>query len=178
MGPSVPVVTDVLIERWETGDLWLLRRANSAEMTRFLVAPETEEDLGKRHARYLRYWETGEARMFRIVADGESVGGIGWWSTQWRGEAVHETGWFVLPERQGRGIASASVALVTADARAHGTHPLLAAFPSVENVASNKVCARAGFELRGTEEAKFRGAMLRCNVWTFDLRAGGGEGIS
>jgi RimJ/RimL family protein N-acetyltransferase len=163
-------VTDVRLERWGADDLWLLRRANTAEMTRFLVAAETEDEIENRHARYLRYRETGEARMYRIVADGEDAGGIGWWSTRWHDEPVHETGWFVLPEQQGRGVASAAVALVVADARAHGTHPTLVAFPGVENAASNRLCARSGFTLRGTDEAEFRGAMLRCNVWVLDLR--------
>ena len=167
---TVVGVADVRIQRWGPDDLWLLRRANTAQMTRFLVAAETEDQVESRHAKYLRNWETGEARMYRIVADGEDAGGIGWWSSQWLEEPVHETGWFVLPEHQGRGIASAAVALVVADARAHGTYPLLAAFPSVDNVASNALCARTGFTLRGTDEAEFRGAMLRCNVWVLDLR--------
>jgi RimJ/RimL family protein N-acetyltransferase len=165
----------VRIEPWRSGDLWLLQRANTAEMTRFLNAAETAEEVEKRHAKYLRYWETGEARMFRIVADDEPVGGIGWWTTEWQGRPMHETGWFVLPERQGRGIASAAVALVIADARTNGSHQLLAAFPGEANVASNRLCARAGFKLRGTDEAEFRGAMLRCNVWTFDLRGGSSD---
>ncbi|WP_052436532.1 GNAT family N-acetyltransferase [Georgenia sp. SUBG003] len=166
-------MSDVRIERWGPDDLWLLRRANSAEMTRYLVASETDDELENRHAKYLRHWETGEARMFRIVADGQDAGGIGWWSTRWLDEPVHETGWFVLPELQGRGIAAAAVALVVADVRAHGTHPLLTAFPSVENAASNALCARTGFALRGTDEAEFRGAMLRCNAWVLDLRTVG-----
>lgn len=166
----------VRIEPWQTDDLWLLHRANTAEMTRFLGAAETAEDVEKRHAKYLRNWETGEARMYRVVAGEEAVGGIGWWSSRWRDDDVHETGWFVLPERQGRGIASAAVGLVVADAREHGVHPMLAAFPSVENEASNRVCARAGFRLRGAAEEEFRGVLLRLNVWMLELRAGGPEG--
>jgi len=164
----------VQIEPWHSGDLWLLQRANTAEMTRFLGAAESAEDVEKRHAKYLRNWESGEARMFRIVVGDEAVGGIGWWSSEWDGKAVHESGWFVLPERQGRGIASAALGLVVADARKHGVHRLLAAFPSVENVASNRVCARAGFHLVGTEDEEFRGVLLHLNVWTLDLRATGG----
>jgi RimJ/RimL family protein N-acetyltransferase len=163
----------VRIEPWQSADLWLLQRANTAEMTRFLGAAESAEDVEKRHAKYLRLWESGEARMFRIVVGDEAVGGIGWWSSEWDGKAVHESGWFVLPERQGRGIASAALELVVADARKHGMHPLLAAFPSVENVASNRVCARAGFELVDTEKEEFRGVLLHLNVWALDLRATG-----
>lgn len=167
----------VRIEPWHPDDLWLLHRANTAEMTRFLGAAESAEDVEKRHAKYLRHWETGEARMFRVVAGDEAVGGVGWWSSRWRDEAVHETGWFVLPEGQGRGIASAAVDLVVADVRELGVHPLLAAFPSRENEASNRLCARTGFQLRDTAEEEFRGALMRLNVWILELRAPGGQGV-
>lgn len=162
----------VRIEPWQADDLWLLQRANTAEMTRYLGAPESPEQVEKRHAKYLHHWETGEARMYRVMAGEEAVGGIGWWSSRWQDEAVHETGWFVLPEHQGHGFASAAVGLVVADAREHGVHPLLGAFPSVENEASNRLCARTGFQLRGTEEEEFRGVLLRLNVWMLELWPG------
>lgn len=157
------------LERWQDGDLALLEAANTPEMTRHLGGPETADRLADRQARYLRGWETGESRMFRIVDGSDVAGSIGWWSTRWRGEEVHETGWFVLPSAQGRGIAAAAVPLLVDDVLRAGRLPLLAAFPNVENAASNRVCERSGFTPAGIEDFPFRGSTLRCSVWTMPL---------
>ncbi|PJJ70505.1 RimJ/RimL family protein N-acetyltransferase [Diaminobutyricimonas aerilata] len=162
-------MTHVTLRRWSDEDEPLLSRANTPEMTAHLGGPETDEQIADRHARYLRGWETGESRMFRIDADGEPVGGTGLWSTYWSGEQVHETGWFVVPEAQRRGIAVAALALVVADAREHGTHPLLTAFPAVANAASNAVCRKAGFSPGAEFDQEFRGAQLRLRAWTLRL---------
>jgi len=86
---------------------------------------------------------------------------------------VYETGWFVLPAFQGRGIATAATALVVDQVRAEQRHRFLHAFPSVENAASNAVCRKLGFTL--LEEAiafEFPpGNVLRCNDWRLDVMA-------
>src|SRR5882757_347071 len=99
----------VRLEPWSSDDLWLLRRTNAPEMTEHLGGPETEEQLLARHARYQRIDGAG-GRMYRVVLepDGEVAGSIGFWEQTWRGEKVYETGWGVLPEFQGRGIAVAA----------------------------------------------------------------------
>ena len=43
---------------------------------------------------------------------GPGVGTIGIWDATHDGEAIHETGWMVLPARQGRGIASRALAML------------------------------------------------------------------
>ena len=162
-------MAQVSLARWSDDDLALLRAGNAPGMTAHLGGPETEAQVLDRHQRYQRYWETGEARMFRIVADGDPVGAVGWWSTTWRGTDVHETGWFVVPGAQGHGHAAAAVRLVVDDAREHGRFPLLTAFPSVDNLASNALCATTGFTVRGREDIEFRGAHLHVTVWGVDL---------
>ena len=82
---------------------------------------------------------------------------------------MHETGWFVLPSAQGRGISAAAVPLLVDDVLRAGRLPLLVAFPNVENAASNRVCERAGFTPAGVEDFPFRGTTLRCTVWTMPL---------
>lgn len=160
---------DVGLVRWSPDDLPLLRAGNTPEMTAHLGGPESDAQVEDRHARYLRYGETGEARMFRIEAAEDAVGAIGWWSTTWRDLPVHETGWFVLPAAQGRGHAARSVSLVLDDVRSHGTHPVLMAFPSERNIASNALCAAAGFTLRGQDDLVFRGTALHVRAWGIDL---------
>jgi len=165
--------TDVALERWGLDDLPLLERANSEEMTRFLGGPETAEQLAARHERYLSMWESGDARMFRIVTGGEAVGGIGYWRIDRAGEPAYETGWNVDAAHQGRGIAGAALTLCIDHARRCGDarRAHLYAFPIPANAASNRLCERAGFTLVGREEAEYPpGNRIVVNVWRLALR--------
>ncbi|MEU5098799.1 GNAT family N-acetyltransferase [Streptomyces sp. NPDC020996] len=162
----------VRLEGWGEGDLWLLRRINSPEMTEHLGGPESEEKLLDRHRRYL---ELDSGRMYRVMlADsGETVGSIGFWERAWRGGAVWETGWGVLPEFQGRGLAARAARAVVQEARAAGGPRWLHAFPSVEHAASNAVCRRAGFTLLGPVDFEYpKGHWITSNDWRIDLSAG------
>ncbi|WP_369177848.1 GNAT family N-acetyltransferase [Streptomyces mutabilis] len=155
----------VCLVPWAEGDLWLLRRTNAPEMTAHLGGPETEEQLAVRHRRYV---ELEPGRMYRItLADGGgTVGSIGYWQRTWQGAEVWETGWAVLPEFQGRGLAARA-------ARAAGPHRYLHAFPSVGHAASNAVCRRAGFTLLGQADFEYpKGHRIRSNDWRVDLKRG------
>jgi len=158
------------LRRWTDVDLPLLEAANAPEMTAHLGGPEADAQVRRRHERYLRTWDEGVPRMYAIVDDaGVGLGGIGWWESDWAGAGVYETGWSVLPEFQGRGVASGALRLLIADVRANGTRRYLTAFPAVGNVPSNALARSAGFELRGTMRETFRGAEMDLNVWVLDL---------
>ncbi|MFJ5832468.1 GNAT family N-acetyltransferase [Streptomyces sp. NPDC093089] len=164
----------VRLEAWSEGDADLLRALNSPESTHHLGGPETEEQLTRRHRRYvdLSADDTGAGRMFRIVLLPEEavVGSIGFWAQTWDGEPVYETGWSVLPGFQGRGLATAATRAVVEEARAAGRHRHLHAFPSADNAASNAVCRKAGFELLGERDFEYPpGRPMRCNDWRVDL---------
>ncbi|MET8900577.1 GNAT family N-acetyltransferase [Streptomyces sp. NPDC004538] len=157
---------------WSEGDLWLLRRTNSAEMTAHLGGPETEEQLAARHRRY-----TGlrPGRMYRVTsADGaETFGSIGFWRRTWQDTEVWETGWAVLPEFQGRGLAVRAARAVREEARAEGSLRYLHAFPGVDHAASNAVCRGAGFTLLGQADFEYpKGHWIRSNDWRVDLERG------
>ncbi|WP_067464719.1 GNAT family N-acetyltransferase [Actinomadura macra] len=159
----------VRIQPWSEDDLDLLRRVNAPEMKEHLGGPETEEQVRVRHARYLRSDDIG-GQMYRIVADGEPAGTVGFWSRDWRDEPVYESGWSVLPGFQRRGVAVAAVREVVAAARDRGGRRYLHAFPSVEHVASNGVCRKAGFVLVGECDFEYPpGHIMRSNEWRFDL---------
>jgi RimJ/RimL family protein N-acetyltransferase len=164
----------VQIESWTDADLDLLRHANAPEMTDHTGGPETEEQLLKRHKRYVDIAGTGTGRMFRVLLlpDLEVVGSIGYWERLWRDEIVYETGWSVLPPFQGRGIAVAA-ALAAADAAAaEQKHRYLHAFPSVGHPASNAVCRKAGFTFIAECDFEYPpGSIIRSNDWRFDLTA-------
>ncbi len=156
---------EIRLAPWTEGDLELLRRLNTPEMTEHLGGPESDEKIVERLARYV-----ATATMFRVLADGEPVGGIGFWEKQWQGETVWETGWGVTREHWGRGIAPAAGALVIERARAARQWRYLHAFPSIDHAASNAICGKLGFTLVGEADFEYPpGRPMRCNDWQLDL---------
>jgi RimJ/RimL family protein N-acetyltransferase len=84
-----------------------------------------------------------------IVPDATAVpavaGGVALWRHEHEGSAISEIGWMVLPEYQGRGLATAAVRALLHRARTDGRWGDIHAFPGVTNVASNSLCRRLGF---------------------------------
>ena len=82
-------------------------------MTTHLGGPESAEKLAERQAMFEGLAEAGTGMMYTIVdaATGEKVGSVGYWDTTWRDEAIYEMGWFVIPDFQRRGVASAATSL-------------------------------------------------------------------
>ncbi|HZW04246.1 MAG TPA: GNAT family N-acetyltransferase, partial [Anaerolineaceae bacterium] len=132
------------------------------------------EQIRLRNERYVRSNDPNQGRMFAIVAGPEKVGvgSIGYWSKEWRGQTVWETGWSVVPESQGLGIASRAILAVLERARADQTNRFIHAFPAVDNGASNAICRKAGFTLLSVVDFEYPpGNWLRCNDWRMDLFA-------
>jgi RimJ/RimL family protein N-acetyltransferase len=162
------------VEPWGEDDLPLLHRLlGDPAMMEHLGGPESPEKIEERHGRYLGGGDES-AKMFKVVeaATGESVGSVGYWERESHGRQVWETGWMVLPEFQGRGIATEATKQVIDLCRAEGTHRYLYAYPSVDNAPSNAICSKLGFELIDVEEYEYpngSGNILRCNDWRFEL---------
>ena len=166
-------MADVLLQPWSEGDLPLLEKLmGDPEMTVHLGGPETPDQILKRHQRYLQLPETDQ--MFKIVwgPESEGVGSVGYWEINWRDQLVYETGWSVLPEYQGQGIATKATEAAIALARREHRQQFMHAFPSVANAASNAICRKLGFSL--IEECQFEywrapGNFMTVNDWRFDL---------
>jgi lipooligosaccharide transport system permease protein len=110
--PAFPIVA------WGEDDLPLLHRLlGDPAMTDHLGGPESPEKIEDRHTRYLD-GKTGAVEMFKVVetATGESVGSVGYWERESHEGQVYETGWMVLPEFQGRGIATVATAVLFSSA--------------------------------------------------------------
>ena len=125
----------VRLEPWAEGDFPLLMRLNEPAMTEHLGGPETDEQLQRRHERYIRLAGSTEAFVYKAILEstGQVVGSVNFWERDWQGKPVYEMGWGILPEFQGRGIATAAVNKAIEAARAAGRRDAVHAFPSVEN---------------------------------------------
>lgn len=167
------LANDIELVKWEAGDRWLIDATmGEPAMTEYLGGPEPNEKRAERHKRYLDLTDKGSAGMMKIVqrSDGRAVGSIGYWMTTWDEVEIFEMGWAVLPEFQGRGIATDATLLTIELARADGRRRYLHAFPNVENLASNGICRKAGFTNLGEVQAEFPpGHPMTCNNWRFDL---------
>ncbi|MFI1105425.1 GNAT family N-acetyltransferase [Streptomyces melanogenes] len=164
----------VTLTPWSTNDLPLLHHSNSPAMTAHTGGPEDEEKLTARQQRYvaLSQRDATEGRMFRVSLTGtdEAVGSVGYWPREWQGREVYETGYGILPEFQGRGLAVAAIVAVAQAAREAGGPRELHAYPSVDNAASNAVLRKTGFRLLGEVEFEYPpGHLLRSNDWCLDL---------
>ncbi|HND44672.1 MAG TPA: GNAT family N-acetyltransferase [Cyclobacteriaceae bacterium] len=166
---------DVNIRLWSDNDFLLLERLmGDSAMTEHLGGPETAEKIRERHERYCQSSVSGNDPMFVIILEPEGIasGSIGYWKREWQGKTIWETGWSILPEFQGYGIATKATALIVERARMESKHRFLHAFPSIDNAPSNAICRKAGFVL--CEEVNFEyppGSILRCNDWCLDLFA-------
>ena len=170
-------MSEYALEPWGEGDLTLLERLlGDPAMMEHLGGPESAAKIAERQQKYVTLRGESPDKMFKIVeaATGEGVGSVGYWERELPDEKVYETGWSVLPEFQGRGIATIATAQVIERATAERKHRFLHAYPSVENHASNAICRKLGFELLGVDEFEYpkdSGNIMRCNDWRLDLFA-------
>jgi RimJ/RimL family protein N-acetyltransferase len=159
----------VRLEPWGPADLALLERCVGEEsMMRHLGGAESSEKIAERQRRY----EQPGSGQFKIVEQqiGEGVGWVGYWDRRWRDHDVYEIGWAVIPEFQGRGVAVAAAREAVAAAGAEARHRFVHAYPAVAHAASNAICRRLGFVLRGSFELEYPpGHPMRCNDWRLDL---------
>ena len=146
---------NVSVRPYAEGDLWLLERTlgDPSQMVH-LNGPESNENIRKRHNRFLAMSADPHAGcQFTILAGPlhALAGNVGYWESEWKGEIGWEMGWFVLPEFQGRGVATAATRLVIDLITRLQSHKFISAFPSVNNHPSNAICKKLGFTL--TEQA-------------------------
>ena len=78
----------------------------------------------------------------------------------------------MLPEFQGKGVATRTAAAVIERARSEKEHRFMHAFPSVDNKPSNGICRKLGFMLVEAVEFEYLpGHFMLCNDWRLDLFA-------
>lgn len=163
---------DVRLRPWRTDDLALMERLlGDPVMTEYLGGPESPEHLRTRLAQYVEL-RPEDGRMFVVTVghEEEPVGSVGYWWHEASDTPSLETGWSVLREHQGRGIATRAMEICLELVAAGTDQPAIHAYPTVENAASNALCRRLGFELLGSTDFEYpKGHPIVCNDWSFDL---------
>jgi len=166
----------VTVRPYSDGDLAVLERTlGDPRMMTHLGGPESAEKLRDRHRKFsaLSADPTSGCVFVILVGNREvAAGTVGYWEKEWDGQKVWETGWSVLPEFQGQGIATAATALVIRLVAKHRSYRYLMSYPSVRNDPSNAICRKLGFALLRESEFEYppgSSSFLRCNIWRLDL---------
>ncbi|WP_339200679.1 GNAT family N-acetyltransferase [Peribacillus sp. FSL P2-0133] len=162
--------TKIEIKPWEDKDLELLFQLNAPEMMEHLGGPENNEQILKRHQRYLQIGEKGCMFSINTFPETEAAGSVGYWQKVWNDENVYEIGWSVLPSFQGKGIASHAVKAMIEKIKAERKYKYIHAFPSINNSASNAICRKLKFNFISECEFEYPpGSFMRCNDWCLEL---------
>jgi RimJ/RimL family protein N-acetyltransferase len=137
------------------------------QMMFHIGGPRLEADVRAAHQRRLNLMEKGQARMYKIVAEDsdEVLGTIGIWKIDWESPQSYEMGWFVLPEYQGKGIATEAARLIISKARSDSEVRHIHAYPAVTNAASNAIARKIGMQNLGEFDNEGFAGVLRCNNW-------------
>jgi RimJ/RimL family protein N-acetyltransferase len=140
------------------------------EVMRELGGPADAADIPRLHRMRVETVANGEW-WFVIVPEpsGPPAGTIGIWESRFREAPIHEVGWTVLPDFQGRGIATEALRVVIDRARSDPRFDRIHAFPGVSNAPSNALCRRAGFTHVEEYDVRFRDRPLRVNHWELDV---------
>ncbi len=167
MTESPPIALRPLVQ----DDLALqLRLLGDPAMTEHIGGPEIAAAIERRHERYLAMTDPAEGAMFAIVLvpSGTAVGSVGYWPRDEGAGQVWETGWFVLPEFQGKGIATAATLLAVQAAWEAVRRPVHA-YPNVDNAASNAIARKVGFRLLGSQRFEYpKDHWMTCNDWVIE----------
>ena len=157
----VPVTAD---------DLWLtVALETDPRVMAELGGPWSIEEAEATHARRLQYRQEHGSWSLKIVPDPATgpVGTLHLWASEWAAEPISEVGWMILPKHQGRGHASAALALLIERARADGRWGDIHAFPGVTNAPSNALCRKFGFEQLEPLDVEYAGRPLHVNHWVW-----------
>ena len=167
---------DVSIRPYSEGDIWLLERTlgDPSQMIH-LNGAENTVTIRKRHTKFLAMSaDPHSGCQFTILAGPlhAPAGNVGYWESEWHGEIGWEMGWFVLPEFQGRGVATEATRLVIDQVTKLRSHKFVLAFPSVNNGPSNAICRKLGFILTEQVDSEYpfgSKRLLRVNIWRLTL---------
>lgn len=145
-----------------------------ARMMAHLGGAWPREGMAQKLQRDVELVESGRAWVFKIIPDAEdascAAGTVCIWENSWRGDVINEIGWMILPEFQGRGLATKAVRVILCKALSEKSWgDALHAFPGITNAASNAICSKMGFSKMEECDIDYRGRILKCRHWRLEL---------
>ncbi|WP_309070264.1 GNAT family N-acetyltransferase [Arthrobacter sp.] len=158
---------DAVLRRWTVDDAESLRRAEAAsDDLRIQLGQRNLSNLEvcRQHIENQLGLESASARHFAVAVGGAAVGDIGITSMEFE----HGTAWvsyWLSAEFRGRGLITRGLAAASEWAFSEGLFRLELGH-RVNNPASCRVAARAGFRAEGIERAKLRYGVERYDVET------------
>jgi RimJ/RimL family protein N-acetyltransferase len=172
--------TDVSIRPYAEGDRWLLERTlGDPDQMVHLNGPESIESIRKRHTRFVAMSadpHVGSQFTILVGPHHAPAGNVGYWESEWKGQIGWEMGWFVLPEFQGCGVATAATRQVIDLITNLQRHKFVFAFPSVDNHPSNAICRKLSFNLTEQVSSEYPPGskrLLQVNIWILTLPVSG-----
>jgi len=155
-------------------DLWLWKRLRcDPAMMEHLGGPLPCDGIEDKLRRDVEAAHSGREWNFKIMDSDDhdqAAGHVCIWNSSFRSEALAEIGWMVLPEYQGKGLATRAARVLLDRAGDEGRWGVVHAFPAVSNAASNAICSRLGFTMVEEVDLDWAGRALRCRHWLIDLR--------
>jgi RimJ/RimL family protein N-acetyltransferase len=148
-----------------------VRMQTDPEVMAELGGPRAVEDIRQALSNSLVSAAEGETWPLKIVFESSaaSAGTVDVFPSSHDGESIYEIGWMILPECQGRGVATEAVHEVLRKARAERRFGSVHAFPAVSNAPSNRICEKNGFTNLGECQVEGFAGRLQCNHWRIDL---------
>jgi RimJ/RimL family protein N-acetyltransferase len=171
------VAPAICLRPYTDADRWLTEAIESDPvMMADLGGPLPSDDIAGVHQRRLAGMLADRVWYFvvELAPEDRAVGSICLWADAVDGQVRSEAGWAILPEFQGRGLATEALRLLVARAADDGRWGDIHAFPGVSNGASNAVCRKGGFAKVGEATVEYAGRRLLCNHWVLktDARPG------
>jgi RimJ/RimL family protein N-acetyltransferase len=153
--------------------LWERLQCDPA-MMEHLGGPQPREKMPQILKMNLELVEKGSAWVFKVMTDEDpecAAGSVCIWESSLNDQSINEIGWMILPEFQGKGLASRAVRALLDKARTENRWDVIHAFPPTTNTPSNALCRKLGFSLVEECDVDYAGRALHCNHWQIDLRS-------
>ena len=174
---KLPEPPDVTLEKWEMSDAAVLAeivgKIDRKYLSDRLPNPYTEKNAEWFITEMAQKGEAEGTGVFsKITVDGKAVGNISVEKLGGIGQKTAVIGYFLIPEYYGRGIMSAAVKKICAEAFEKLDIQRIEGTPFEPNIASRRVLEKAGFELEGVlRDAIYKNGKLY-NKYIYGLTKG------
>jgi RimJ/RimL family protein N-acetyltransferase len=141
-----------------------------SEMMKFLNGPLPKDVIKQRLEKWRGEWEKNQLGPF-VIFDRNSRGRVGLvaiFEANIKGEPILELGWMVPSDQAGNGIATEAARGSIRYGRKLFPAKAIAAFPGVENIASNRICEKLGMRRVGPYQYHFVNGNLNSVEWRLE----------